>query len=101
MYNYKKIRRISSSLFEDGNPRYIVSIDNHEELMRALTDFCKLMNIYCGQVRGIGAINEATFRMYDPATKQYVDKTFSEQMEITGITGNISQKDGEPYLYDF
>ena len=99
MYNYKKVKRISSNLFEDGNPRYIVSIDNHQELMRALTDFCKLMNIRCGQVRGIGAISEATFRMYDPATKQYVDKTFSEQMEITNITGNISKKDGEPYLH--
>jgi hypothetical protein len=50
-------------------------------------------------VTGIGAISEATFRLYDPATKQYVDKTFAEQMEITNITGNISHKDKEVYLH--
>ena len=99
MYKYKKVRRISSNLIEDANRRYIVSLDNHVELMEALASFCKDLTVYCGQVRGIGAISEATFRMYDPATKQYVDKTFSEQMEITGITGNISQKDREPYLH--
>ena len=99
MFKYKKVRRISSALFEDANNRYIVSLDNHVELMEALAAFCKHLGIRCGQVRGIGAVCEATFRMYDPATKQYVDKTFSEQMEVTNITGNISQKDGEPYLH--
>ena len=53
----------------------------------------------CGAVYGIGAICEATFRFLDPATKQYVDKTFSEQMEITNLTGNISRKDGNVYLH--
>ena len=99
MYKYKKVRRISSNLIEDANRRYIVSLDNHVELMEALAVFCKDLIVYCGQVRGIGAISEATFRMYDPATKQYVDKTFTEQMEITNITGNISRKDGQPYLH--
>ena len=99
MFKYKKVRRISSNLFEDANNRYIVSLDNYVELMEGLMSFCKHVGIQCGQVRGIGAISEATFRMYDPATKQYVDKTFTEQMEITNITGNISQKDGEPYLH--
>jgi predicted DNA-binding protein with PD1-like motif len=28
-----------------------------------------------------------------------VDKTFTEQMEITNITGNISHKDKEVYLH--
>jgi len=99
MYKYKKVKRISSNLFEDGNKRYIVSLDNHVELMEALTAFCKHVRIITGQVTGIGAISEATFRLYDPATKQYVDKTFTEQMEITNITGNISHKDKEVYLH--
>ena len=99
MYKYKKVRRISTNLFEDGNPRFIVSLDNHVEIMEGLAAFCRDIRIFCGQVRGIGAVCEATFRMYDPATKEYVDKTFSEQMEITNLTGNISEKDGKPYLH--
>ena len=99
MYKYKKVKRISSNLIEDGNNRYIVSLDNHVEIMAGLTAFCNGLGIKCGQVTGIGAVSEATFRLYDPATKQYVDKTFAEQMEITGITGNISHKDKEVYLH--
>ncbi len=99
MYKYKKVKRISSNLFEDGNPRFIVSLDNHVEIMEGLAAFCRDKNILCGQVRGIGAVCEATFRMYNPATKEYVDKTFSEQMEVANLTGNISEKDGKPYLH--
>ena len=79
--------------------KYAVSLDNHVEIMEALTAFCKENEIYAGSISGIGAISEATFRFLDPATKKYVDKTFNEQMEITNLTGNISMKDGKPYLH--
>ena len=78
---------------------YVLSVDNHVSLMTALTRLCEEQHILSGVIGGLGAINEATFRFLDPATKQYVDKTFSEQMEITNLTGNISQKDGKPYLH--
>ena len=99
LFCYTKVKRISSNLFEDDNMRYIVSIRNHVELMEGLQAFCEHVGILCGQVTGIGAVSKATFRMYDPVTKQYVDKTFAEQMEITNITGNISEKDKEVYLH--
>ena len=79
--------------------RFILSVDNHEEISAALAEFCREKDIRSGIVGGIAAISEATFRFLDPATKQYVDKTFNEQMEITCLTGNISRKDGEPYLH--
>ncbi len=78
---------------------YIISLDNHVEIVEALTAFCKQNKIRAGHISGLGAVSEATFRFLDPDTKQYVDKTFSEQMEITHISGNISTKDGEPYLH--
>ena len=79
--------------------KFVLSIDNHVEISAALAAFCSDLDIRCGAVYGIGAISEATFRFLDPATKRYVDKTFSEQMEITGLTGNISRKDGNVYLH--
>ena len=97
MYKYKKVN-VASPL-GDWNERYVLSIDNHEEIMAALADFCKKKKIKAGDITGIGAISEATFRFLDPATKQYLDKVFEEQMEITNLTGNISSKDGEVYLH--
>ena len=84
---------------EVSDNKYVLSLDNHVEIMTALAAFCKEKEIYAGSVSGIGAVSEATFRFLDPATKQYVDQTFSEQMEITNLTGNISIKDGESYLH--
>lgn len=82
-----------------GAGRYVLSLDNHVEVVEALSAFCREKNILAGSILGLGAINEATFRFLNPATRQYVDKSFDEQMEITNLTGNISQKDGAPYLH--
>ena len=78
---------------------YVLSLDNHAPIMPAIKLFCKQLGILAGVVSGIGAVNTATFRYLDPVTMRYVDKTFEEQMEITNLIGNISQKDGEVYLH--
>ncbi len=86
------------SFVQDGD-RYVVSIDNQQEVVSALAAFCKDQGILCGEISGIGAVNHAVLRFLDPATKKYVDKTFEEQMEISSLVGNISEKDGEVYLH--
>lgn len=78
---------------------YIVSVHNGAELAAALNDFVQKNKITLGSITGIGAVNRATLRFFDPATKQYVDRTFDGQMEIANLTGNISTKDGEPYTH--
>lgn len=92
MYKYK----------ETAPGRYVLSLDNHVEICEALCAFCKEKGIFAGVVSGIGAVSEAVFRFLDPSTKQYVDKRFEEQMEITNLTGNISCTDDgslSPYLH--
>lgn len=85
MYTYKEV----------GGGRYVLSIDNHEEISAALAAFCEEKGILAGTVYGIGAVGKATFRYLNPETMRYVDKTFEEQMEITNLTGNISERDGK------
>lgn len=88
MYSYKKF-----------DNRYIVSIDNHTEIVKALNAFCKEKGIRSGSINGIGAIGELPLRFFNPKTKAYDDKTFREQMEISNLTGNISSMDGQVYLH--
>ncbi len=89
MYQYKEVK----------DHLYVLSLDNHAPVAEALAAFCAEKGILAGKITGLGAISEATFRFLDPGTHHYVDKTFREQMEITNLTGNISQKDGKPYLH--
>lgn len=88
MYSYKKI-----------DNKYVINIQNREEIVKALNAFCEERGITSGTIYGIGAIDELTLRFFNPQTKQYVDKTYQEQMEIANLTGNISQMDGKTYLH--
>jgi predicted DNA-binding protein with PD1-like motif len=78
---------------------YTVSIEDGASVLEALTDFITSQKIQAGQVTGIGATNEATLRFFDPSSKKYVDKTFNEQMEISNLSGNISEADGKSLLH--
>ena len=82
---------------QGGN--YILSIGNHEEIISALGQFCEDEDIQAAEISGLGAVSEATLRFLDPATKQYVDKRFEEQMEISNLCGNVSRRDGKVYLH--
>jgi predicted DNA-binding protein with PD1-like motif len=78
---------------------YIVSIEDRASILGALTDFITSQKLQAGQVTGIGATDEATLRFFDPSSKKYVDKTFNEQMEISNLSGNISEADGKLLLH--
>lgn len=79
--------------------KFIVSIQNRVEITKAITAFVEEHDIRAGAVYGIGAVNEAVLRFYDPTTKEYVDKSFPEQLEISNLTGNISTMEGKPYIH--
>ncbi|SFT14441.1 hypothetical protein SAMN05660206_11511 [Sphingobacterium wenxiniae] len=78
---------------------YVVSIADKSGIVDALTDFVVSQKIKAGQIVGLGAANEATLRFFNPETKKYVDKTFREQLEITNLTGNISEVENKPVLH--
>lgn len=96
MATVKKTERYS---FSRQGADYILSIGNHEELVSAIGQFCEDEKIEAAQISGLGAVSEATLRFLDPASKKYVDKRFEEQMEISNLCGNVSQKDGKVYLH--
>lgn len=79
--------------------KYVLSIKTGSNLTKTFEDFVQKEKIQVGSISGIGAVNSATLRFYNPATQKYVTKTFNEQMEISNLTGNISMKDGKQYLH--
>lgn len=85
--------------YKQFGDQYVVSLNNHAEISKALTEFCNDQHIMAGTITGIGAVKEATLRFFNPVTKTYKDKLFAEQLEISNLTGNIAQKDGKLYLH--
>lgn len=78
---------------------YVVSVQSGSSVLEALSDFASSQSIRGGQITGIGGASEATLRFFDPATRQYVDKRFAEQMEISSLAGNISDVLGVATLH--
>ena len=78
---------------------YTLSLDNGAEVMESFTGFVRERKITHGCIRGIGAVESATLRFFDPVTKTYQDHEFNEQMEIAHLEGNISTLDDKVYLH--
>jgi predicted DNA-binding protein with PD1-like motif len=77
----------------------VVVLDRGEELMGALTGFLAEKDIRGGTVTGIGALVNHTVGYYDLETKEYLKRTFEENMEMGNLTGTIGTVDGSPFLH--
>lgn len=83
---------------EDG---FLVRLEKGEEVMGTLTKFVKEREIKAGFVTGMGAITDATVGLFDTEKKEYLKKTFKNDLEVGNLTANISYLDdtGEPFVH--
>lgn len=78
---------------------YVLRIDKGEEVLTSIEKLCRAEKIRLGSAVGLGACDRVTVGLFDTVNKVYKKNTFTGPMEITSLTGNISEKDGEPYLH--
>jgi uncharacterized protein len=69
------------------------------DLLEGLTAIVQKENIRLGRIQAIGATTHAVVAFYDQNTKQYNPLEFSGGMEILNLTGNISIRDGKPFVH--
>lgn len=70
-----------------------------EDILTVLTELCEKENIFYAHVSGIGAVSRATVGFYSLSEHRYISKCFDEPMEMVSLLGNITRKDGKPYLH--
>ena len=83
---------------QSGNT-YLLVLQKGEEIISALTQFAAQTNLTCATVSGIGATDDAEMGVFDTFEKQYYTKQIRAMTEITALCGNITQKDGKPYVH--
>jgi len=79
--------------------KYLVRLDKGEDVVESIKTLCRENKIKLGTVCGIGAVNKAVVGLFETGTKRYHSKELTGDMEITSLTGNISEMDGEVYLH--
>jgi len=81
------------------NQQWILRLQKGEEIVTSITRFCVDNQIKLGSITGIGAVDKVKLGLYDSKKKQYNTKEFFEDMEVTSLVGNVSLKDGKPFLH--
>lgn len=77
-----------------NNQNYIVRFDRGEEVVSGLAKFAQAERIDAAHFTAIGAAGEVVLSYYNLETKTYEDHTLTEDLEITGITGNVASMAG-------
>jgi predicted DNA-binding protein with PD1-like motif len=67
--------------------------------MKTLTEFCSKNSIQNGEISGIGAVKNIEIGAFDPGSKSYIHKKFDKTHELISCMGNITLKDGEPFIH--
>lgn len=88
---------MKTKLINPGN--YLVRLDLNEEITESLTHFLKNEGIQFGAIRGIGAARDVELGYLDMNTKQYLRKPIADELEILSLSGNITVKEGNPFLH--
>lgn len=78
---------------------WIIRIKRGEEVVASLEKACRENGIRLGSMTAIGAVNEATIGLYDVENKKYHSESYTGDMEIVNLTGNVTTMNGELYLH--
>ncbi|UCE20356.1 MAG: DNA-binding protein [Gemmatimonadota bacterium] len=78
---------------------YLVRLERGEDVLGTLTEFVGRRDIKSGTIQGLGAIKDLVLGIFDPEKKEYIKRTFEEDLELGNLTGNISILDGKPLLH--
>ena len=88
-------------LEEPLRPRrqFLMRLPRGSDILGWLTDFCARKKLRCGSLILIGATSADAIGYYDQLRRLYAWRTIRREMEIVSCTGNVSLKEGRPFLH--
>jgi hypothetical protein len=78
---------------------YLFSLDHDSEIVASITNLAESLRVEAGVVSGIGALQKAEIGYYDQKTHEYRTIEIDRPMEISSLIGNVSIRDGKPFLH--
>lgn len=73
--------------------------DIGEDIIEQLRIVASTENISVASINGIGAIDKLSVGVYNIVDKEYKEFHYNGVFEILSLTGNITLKDGKPYIH--
>ena len=87
--NYRKV-----------NDKIFVSLETGDLINESMRQIAVEENISNAWINGIGAINNVEVGYIDVENKKYKKRNFDEHYELLSLIGNITYKDGVPFVHN-
>jgi uncharacterized protein len=87
-------------LFEcNASKELMVRLKPDADLVQAITELARSKGIEAGSFTAIGALKRARLAYYYQESHEYREMKIDAPHEMASCTGNISLKDGEPFVH--
>ena len=88
-------------IFREFTPgrRFMGRLPHGKDIITVIEDFCKENSVQAATFSLIGAVSAATLGAYDQKQQVYVSFKESAALEILSCIGNISLKEGRPFVH--
>lgn len=91
---------MESRLWEAKPGRTLVGrLATDSDLVEELERMCAEQDIRAAWVSVVGAVRRAAYAYYDQQQRRYNDLASEKHHEISGFVGNVSMRDGRPFLH--
>jgi len=95
-----KVGHNPMGLFEYiANKELIVRLKYDADLVQTMTELAKSKGIEAGSFTAIGALKRARLGYYDQKNHEYRELKIDSPHEMASCVGNVSLKDGEPFIH--
>jgi predicted DNA-binding protein with PD1-like motif len=79
--------------------RLIVSLERGDDLRSVVESLAAKAGVVAAELSAIGAVENPELGFYDLERKEYVRKPFPGIWELVSLQGNITLRDGKPFLH--
>ena len=92
------MKELSCFEFQQGRI-FVGRLPHGGDLINSIEEFCKKALIQMATFSVIGAVSSATIGAYDQKQQVYVTSKEEAPLEIVSCIGNVSLKDGKPFIH--
>lgn len=78
---------------------FLVRLDHGADIVKQISDLLDKEKIGAAAFCAIGALGEAEIAYYDQASREYRKIPINEPVELVSCIGNVSLRDGRPFLH--
>jgi len=83
-----------------NNPRsFLARLRTGSDMLEEIARICAGASVQHAALSIIGAVDGATFGFYDQQARTYLQLTRQGAYEVIACTGNITMKDGAPFVH--